>query len=85
MCRRREQHTESEVADELVTIGERAKWIAESAAQAGLRTDRITEFDTAEKSIDYIKDHLTPRDVVLVKGSRGMQLDIIVTALETVE
>jgi UDP-N-acetylmuramyl pentapeptide synthase len=27
---------------------------------------------------------LKPRDVVLVKGSRGMQLEVIVAALETV-
>lgn len=74
----------AEVANELVTIGERAKWIAASAAQAGLNADRITEFESADKSIDYIRDHLMPRDVVLVKGSRGMQLEVIVAALETV-
>jgi UDP-N-acetylmuramoyl-tripeptide--D-alanyl-D-alanine ligase len=74
----------AEVADELVTIGERAKWIAGSAAQAGLKTDNITEFESAEESVDYLRDHLKPRDVVLVKGSRGMQLEVIVAALETV-
>jgi UDP-N-acetylmuramoyl-tripeptide--D-alanyl-D-alanine ligase len=74
----------AEVADELVTIGERARWIAGSAAKAGLKADNITEFESADKSIDYLRDHLRPRDVVLVKGSRGMQLEVIVTALETV-
>lgn len=64
----------AEVAEELVTIGERAKWIAGSAAQAGMKTDKITEFESAEESVDYLRDHLKPRDVVLVKGSRGMQL-----------
>ena len=74
----------AEVAEELVTIGERAKWIAGSAAQAGMKTDKITEFESAEESVDYLRDHLKPRDVVLVKGSRGMQLEVIVAALETV-
>jgi UDP-N-acetylmuramoyl-tripeptide--D-alanyl-D-alanine ligase len=74
----------AEVADELVTIGDRARWIAGSAAQAGLKIEKITEFESAEKSIDYLRAHLKPRDVVLVKGSRGMQLEVIVAALETV-
>jgi len=74
----------AEVVDELVTIGERAKWIAAAAAQANMPMDRITEFASSEDSIDYLKGHLNSNDVVLVKGSRGMQMEIIVAALETV-
>ena len=72
----------AEVANELVTIGERAKWIASSAANAGLAPDMIREFDSSQQSIDFLKEHLTSKDVVLVKGSRGMQMEIIVSALE---
>jgi UDP-N-acetylmuramoyl-tripeptide--D-alanyl-D-alanine ligase len=74
----------AEVVNELVTVGERAKWIAASASQAGLGLDSIKEFETSEQSINYLKTHLTSNDIVLVKGSRGMQMEIIVTALETV-
>ena len=74
----------ADVVDELVTIGERSKWIAEAASQAGLGLDRIKEFGTSEDSIDYLKEHLASNDVVLVKGSRGMQMEIIVSALEQV-
>ena len=74
----------AEVVDELVTIGDRAKWIAAAAAQANMHVDRITEFESSEDSIDYLRGHLDSNDVVLVKGSRGMQMEIIVAALETV-
>jgi len=72
----------AEVASELVTVGERAKWIASSAANAGLAPNMIREFDTSQQSIDFLKKHLTSNDVVLVKGSRGMQMEIIVSTLE---
>ena len=72
----------AEVASELVTVGERAKWIATSAANAGLAPNMIREFDTSQQSIDFLNKHLTSKDVVLVKGSRGMQMEIIVSALE---
>ena len=72
----------AEVASELVTVGERAKWIASSAASAGLAPNMIREFDTSQQSIDFLNKHLTSKDVVLVKGSRGMQMEIIVSALE---
>lgn len=75
----------AEVADQLVAIGERAKWIASSAVNAGLGLERIKEFGTAEESIDYLMTHLGPNDIVLVKGSRGMQMEVIVAALEMVK
>ena len=74
----------AEVVDELVTIGDRAKWIAAAAAEANMHVDRITEFASSEDSIDYLRGHLHSNDVVLVKGSRGMQMEIIVAAMETV-
>jgi UDP-N-acetylmuramoyl-tripeptide--D-alanyl-D-alanine ligase len=72
----------AEVANELVTVGERAKIIAASAARAGMRAEMIQQYDSPQESIDYLRKHLTSRDIVLVKGSRGMQMEIIVNALE---
>jgi UDP-N-acetylmuramoyl-tripeptide--D-alanyl-D-alanine ligase len=72
----------AEVASELITVGERAKWIASSAANAGLAPNMIRVFDTAQQSVDFLKNHLNSKDVVLVKGSRGMQMEIIVSTLE---
>lgn len=73
----------AEVASELITVGERAKIIASSAVNAGLPEKMIQSFEKSDQAIEYLRDHLTSRDVVLVKGSRGMQMEIIVAALET--
>jgi UDP-N-acetylmuramoyl-tripeptide--D-alanyl-D-alanine ligase len=73
----------AEVANELVTVGERAKTIASSAANAGLAANMIKSFEKSNQVVDYLRDNLTSSDVVLVKGSRGMQMEIIVAALET--
>jgi UDP-N-acetylmuramoyl-tripeptide--D-alanyl-D-alanine ligase len=74
----------AEVVDELVTIGDKSKWISTAAVHAGLDGKKVKEFENSEQSVDYLKDHLDSKDVVLVKGSRGMQMEIIVTSLETV-
>jgi UDP-N-acetylmuramoyl-tripeptide--D-alanyl-D-alanine ligase len=42
----------------------------------------ITELDTVEQAIEFLRPHLNDKDVVLVKGSHGMRMDRIVTALE---
>ena len=73
----------AEVANELVTVGVRAKTIAASAASAGLPTKKIQSFEKSQQAVDYLMDNLKTKDVVLVKGSRGMQMEIIVSALET--
>jgi UDP-N-acetylmuramoyl-tripeptide--D-alanyl-D-alanine ligase len=75
----------AEVADELVVVGEKGRWIAESAARAGLSLERIQKFETAEQTVDYLQKHLTSHDVVLIKGSRGMKMEVIVAALETIQ
>jgi UDP-N-acetylmuramoyl-tripeptide--D-alanyl-D-alanine ligase len=74
----------ADVADELVVVGERAKWIAAEAAQAGLSPTVIVEVDDSEQAIDYLNERIGEGDVVLVKGSRGMQMDRIVSALEVI-
>jgi UDP-N-acetylmuramoyl-tripeptide--D-alanyl-D-alanine ligase len=72
----------AELVNELVTVGERAHMIAASARQAGLSPRAITEIADTQQAIDYLKGRLTEKDVVLVKGSRGMHMDLIVAALE---
>lgn len=72
----------AEIVDELVTVGERARVIASSAQRAGLKPAAITELDNSEQAVDFLKDRLSSKDVVLVKGSRGMLMDQIVSALE---
>jgi UDP-N-acetylmuramoyl-tripeptide--D-alanyl-D-alanine ligase len=75
----------AEVANELITVGERAKLIAFAASEAGMARKNIQEFDTSEQAVEFLAQHLTPQDIVLVKGSRGMQMELIVNELESVK
>src|SRR3990170_33079 len=72
----------AEVADELITVGERAHEIAKSASLAGFNNDMIHEFNANHEVIDFLDDFLQPDDSVLIKGSHGMHMEEIVAALE---
>ncbi len=72
----------AEVVSDLVTLGEKGKTIADAAHNAGLASGHIQVCQTTDEIIDFLKIRLTPEDVLLVKGSHGMRMDKIVTALE---
>ena len=72
----------AEVADQLVTVGERGRMIARAARQSGLADQYITQLDDVPQVIEYLSNRLASGDVVLVKGSHGMRMDRIVSALE---
>jgi UDP-N-acetylmuramoyl-tripeptide--D-alanyl-D-alanine ligase len=74
----------AKVADEIIVIGQRAKVIATAARQAGFPPEMVTELETTQEAIELMQKRLTKDDVVLVKGSRGMRMDIIVPNLEGV-
>jgi UDP-N-acetylmuramoyl-tripeptide--D-alanyl-D-alanine ligase len=69
------------IVDGLLAVGERGRWIAEAARTAGLgRVD--TAADVAEAAAAF--DRAIPAgagDLVLVKGSRGVELDRLVDVL----
>jgi UDP-N-acetylmuramoyl-tripeptide--D-alanyl-D-alanine ligase len=73
----------AQVADLLVTVGERAQIIASAALQADFPHDALVVLPDVPQVIDFLKDRLQKGDVVLVKGSHGMRMDRIVTALES--
>ncbi len=75
----------SQVVDELITVGERARIIAKAAARSGLSSQVIKSFENCQAVIDEIMNRLGPNDIVLIKGSRGMNLDEIVSALEIIQ
>lgn len=72
----------AEVVDVLITVGERGKFIAEAARAAGLNSSSITSVESCPQAIKLLENRLDEQTVVLVKGSRGMQMDLIVSALE---
>ena len=74
----------AEVAERLVAVGERAQIIADAAIRAGLSRKRITWVKDVPEAIELLNTELKEGDVVLVKGSHGLRMDRIVSALETV-
>lgn len=62
-------------SDVIVTVGARGAWIAEGAEAAG--SPRVLRAGDADEAAALLRDQVAPaaRDVVLVKGSRGIGLD----------
>jgi UDP-N-acetylmuramoyl-tripeptide--D-alanyl-D-alanine ligase len=74
----------AQVVDELVTVGDRAQWIANEARLAGMSEDQVVVLKNSQEAIEYLQDRVGENDVVLVKGSRGMKMDQIVADLEEI-
>jgi len=72
----------AQVADILVTVGPLGKVIAKAAADTGFNQNKVFSFPGSGETIKFLGDFLTENDVVLIKGSRGMHMDKIVSALE---
>lgn len=62
----------------LITVGSLARQIAEGARKAGMSKEQISSFANNEEVLVYLKSILRPGDVILIKGSRGVQLEKIV-------
>lgn len=75
----------AEVAEKLILVGQRARWIADEARRAGMIDERIREVETVEEAIEVLADLIRGEDVVLVKGSHSMHMDKIVSELEASE
>ncbi|MBL8100725.1 MAG: UDP-N-acetylmuramoyl-tripeptide--D-alanyl-D-alanine ligase [Anaerolineales bacterium] len=72
----------AQVAKILLTLGTRAKVIAEAARKAGMKSANIFEFESSEPIIDWLNKNLTANDAVLIKGSHGLRMDRITATLE---
>jgi len=68
-------------ADMLVAVGELGREIASGALEAGMDAASVTWTATTEAATDFLRPRLSAGDYVLIKGSRGMHMDRIVTAL----
>lgn len=65
----------------LVTVGDLAKGVAESARSAGLSDAQIEVCEKREEVLGRVSAHRRPGDIILVKGSRGMALESVVREL----
>jgi UDP-N-acetylmuramoyl-tripeptide--D-alanyl-D-alanine ligase len=68
-------------ADRLMAVGERSRWIAEGAVEAGLPPSAVTNAASAEEAAMQLRGLLRKGDVVLFKASRGIGLDRAVSEL----
>ncbi len=67
----------AETATMLRTVGFRARAIAESAQDAGMKESKIMQYEMneAERAGQELKKELKAGDVVLVKGSQSMRME----------
>ncbi len=72
----------AEIVDHLITFGPHAKMIANAALKAGLPASAMSHHEEVQQVVDELQNTLKEGDVVLVKGSHGLRMDHIVSALE---
>jgi UDP-N-acetylmuramoyl-tripeptide--D-alanyl-D-alanine ligase len=66
----------------LVAVGEGARAYLDGAEAAGLRTSAVVWAASAREAIPIIRGAVRPGDVVLVKGSRAVEMEHVVAALK---
>ena len=71
------------MADLVVVVGPGAAGLAEGARDAGLAPGRVLQVSDAASALEALRPRLRDGDVVLVKASRGIGLDVLVDALRS--
>lgn len=71
----------ADVADILITVGQRARTIAHEALLVGMDDTRVMMVEEAPDAIPILEAKIKEGDIVLIKGSLGMRMDRIVNAL----
>ena len=79
----RQMGVEAEAAglELLVTVGSHATFIAEAAKARGMSASAVAACNDLTQAESALRGRLLPGDCVLVKASRGMQLERLVEAL----
>jgi UDP-N-acetylmuramoyl-tripeptide--D-alanyl-D-alanine ligase len=70
-----------DVADVIVAVGPRGRIIGETALRWGMPADRVYIVEGNAEVIALLEQMVAEGDVILVKGSRGMQMEEIVNTL----
>lgn len=71
--------------DLLVTVGPLSEHISEGAMEKGMPEDRIYTFKDSREAAGVIGDLLEHGDLILVKGSRAMKMEVITEQLKEVD
>lgn len=68
--------------DMLVTVGSSSRYVREGAMQEGFAEAKAIQFQDSTHAANAILAIVEPGDTVLVKGSRGMNMEKVVEALQ---
>lgn len=71
----------ADVVAELLLVGQLAELLARGARLCGLPSQHVHVLPDNAAAVTKIKELLQPADIILVKGSRAMQMEDIVAAL----
>ncbi len=71
--------------DLLFTLGQRAKFIAKTAREKGMPQDKIFEFNEASQLLPVLKNKIAPNDLILIDGSKQMQMEKITEQLQALQ
>ncbi len=71
----------ADVADILIAVGQRSRWIADEAIASGLATQQVHHTSTIPEATDILTAIIQPGDYVLIKGSRAVGMETLVTNL----
>ena len=67
--------------DFVMAVGKRSEALLDGARHTGFTEERLMHFDNAEQAANFLESFIRPGDLVLIKASRGIGLDRIVTNL----
>ncbi len=68
--------------DQLIVIGEQAAYFAQGALLGGMSEEKIMHCKSNEEATEYLLQIASEGDCVLLKGSRGMHLEEVLTQFE---
>ena len=68
----------AKVTDALITVGSRAKFIAEGARKAGMKKNMVHSFETVDEAQSTLEEIMRKGDLILVKASHSIGLEALV-------
>lgn len=71
----------SKVCDVIVTVGMRAKFIAETARDNKFNEKKMAHFDDAASAGQHLKKMIKSGDIIFAKGSQSIRLEKVVEAI----
>jgi len=71
----------AQVVNKLVTVGQRARWMAAEALAGGMSQADVYPTADNEEAIALLQGLIRPGDLILIKGSRALAMERIVDAL----